>query len=653
MEAGGVLSILIPSIIVLAVSGVPAVLMRGRAGEVVSATLAVLGAAGGLFAALSTLASGRIANVAAGWQLPNAAVALHLDPIAAAFLLPTFVLGALASVFSLDYWPAHHHPSSAFVRLFTGLLLAGMATVVIAAHAVLFLVAWETMACAAFFLIAAEDADAEVRSAAWLYLIATHIGTLALFALFAIMRAERGTFLLGPVSAAAGAVITSILLLLAIAGFGFKAGIVPLHFWLPGAHANAPSHVSALLSGAMLKLGVYGIIRIILFLPHAQLWWGGLLVVLGLTSAVVAISLAVAQSDMKRALAYSSIENIGIIIVAVGLFVIGRATGVAAIAALGLAAAIAHVWNHSLFKGLLFLSAGSVLLATGTRRIDRMGGLLHRMPVTGTAFVIGAAAAAALPGANAFVNEALLYLTLLREGTRGSIATLAAAVIALVGALAIACFVRLTGAMFLGAARSDDASNAQEAPFLMRAPLVVLAAGCIALGLFPIALGRALSSVIGDPGAVTPFLHDLGVPLQVAAFATAATIGALIAATRRSPRTLTWDCGYAQPTTRMQYTARSLSEWLTSRLLPRFLSPVVRVASPTTLYPTTVSFAVDVDEPFADRLFQPIAKRWAARAMRLRWLQQGRLPLYLLYIFVALLAGIAWVVLFPYLGGGR
>lgn len=653
MEAGGVLSILILSIVVLAISGAPAVLVRGRTGEVVSATLAVLGAAGGLFAALSTLASGRIANVTAAWQLPNAAVALHLDPLAAAFLLPTFVLGALASVYGLEYWPARHQPSAARVRVFMGLLLAGMATVVIAAHAVLFLVAWETMAIAAFFLIAAEDSDAEVRSAAWLYLIATHIGTLALFALFVVMRAERGTFLLGPVGAAAGAVTTSILLLLAITGFGFKAGIVPLHFWLPGAHANAPSHVSALLSGAMLKVGVYGIIRIILFLPEPPVWWGGLLVVLGLTSALVAISLAVAQADMKRALAYSSIENVGIIIVAVGLFVIGRATGVAAIATLGLAAAIAHVWNHSLFKGLLFLCAGSVLHATGTRRIDRMGGLLHRMPTTGTAFVIGAAAAAALPGANAFVSEAMLYLALLRKGVRGSVAALAAAVIALVGALAVACFVRLTGAMFLGAARSDDASGAHEAPFLMRAPLVVLAAACIALGVFPIAIGRALSSVIGDPEAVSPFLRDLGVPLQVAAVATAATLGALIAATRRSPRRLTWDCGYAQPTPRMQYTARSLSEWLTSRLLPRFLSPAVRVTAATTLYPTTASFAVDVDEPFADRLFQPVAKRWAARAMRLRWLQQGRLPLYLLYIFVALLAGIAWVVVFPYLGGGR
>ena len=230
---------------------------------------------------------------------------------------------------------------------------------------------------------------------------------------------------------------------------------------------------------------------------------------------------------------------------------------------------------------------------------------------------------------------------------------LAAAVIALVGALAVACFVRLTGAMFLGVPRSDAASGAHESPFLMRAPLVVLAVACIALGMFPLAFAGALETVTGNSDAVTPFLHALGAPLQIAAVVTALTFAALVAATRRSPRRLTWDCGYAQPTARMQYTSRSLSEWLTSRLLPRFLRPVARITAATALYPTTAAFAVDVDEPFADRMLQPLAAKWAVRAMRLRWLQQGRLPLYLLYIFVALLAGVAWVVLFPYVGGIR
>jgi len=648
-----VLTLLVLSIVVLALSGAPALLARGRAGEVASTALVILGAGGGLVAAVSTLAFGHIARGAGPWHLPNAQFALQLDALAAAFLLPIFVLGALTAVYGLGYWPAHHQPSAGRVRVFTGLLLGGMAAVVIAAHAMLFLVAWELMAISAFFLIATEDTDADVRGAAWLYLIATHTGTLALFALFVVMRAERGTFLLGPLGGAAGVVIPSTILFLALLGFGFKAGIVPLHFWLPGAHANAPSHVSALLSGAMLKVGVYGIIRILLFLPDPPLWWGVLLVVLGLTSALVAISLAIGQADMKRALAYSSIENVGIIIVAIGLFVAGRAAHVPAIAALGLAAAIAHVWNHSLFKGLLFLCAGCVLHATGTRRIDRMGGLLQRMPATGTVFFIGAAAAVALPGTNAFVSEAILYLGLLREGTRGSVTTLAAAVVALAGALAVVCFVRLTGVIFLGTARSGEAGDAHEAPLLMRAPIVALAVACIALGVFPMMVAGALGTVTGLPDVAAPFLRALGMPLQMAAVATAATLAALILATRRSPRRRTWDCGYAQPTARMQYTARSLSEWLTSRLLPRFLRPAVRMTAVSTLYPGTAAFAVVVDEPFADRILRPFAARWAARAMWLRWLQQGRLSVYLVYIFVTLLAGIAWVVVFPLIGGAR
>jgi hydrogenase-4 component B len=641
------------SIVLLALSGGPALLMRRQSGERSSTALVLLGAAGGLTVAVRTLASGRSAALTRQWQLPNAMLAVRIDPLAAAFLLPIFVLGALATVYGLGYWPAEHQPSAGRVRAFMGLLLAGMATVVVAAHAMLFLVAWETMAIAAFFLIATDDTDADVRGAAWLYLIATHVGTLSLFALFTVLRAERGTFLLGPVAASAGAITTSTILFLALVGFGFKAGVVPLHFWLPGAHANAPSHVSALLSGAMLNVGLYGIIRIILFLPHPPAWWGGLLMVLGLMSALVAISLAMGQTDMKRVLAYSSIENVGIIVVAVGLFVIGRATGLPALAALGLAAAIAHVWNHSLFKGLLFLGAGSVLHGTGTRRMDRMGGLLRRMPTTGTVFFIGAVAAAALPGANAFVSESLLYMGLIREAQRGGMATLAAAVIALVGALAVACFVRLMGAVFLGSARSEAANNAHEAPLLMRVPLLILAVACIGLGVFPASVARPLETITGVPGVLGPFLRALSVPLQAAAVAAALAVALLAAVTRRSPRRTTWDCGYARPTARMQYSAGSLSEWFTRRLLPRFLRPAFRSPALTSLYPTTAAFTIDVDEPFADRLLRPLAAKWAVRAMRLRWLQQGRLPLYLLYIFLTLLVSVAWVVVFPHLGAQR
>jgi formate hydrogenlyase subunit 3/multisubunit Na+/H+ antiporter MnhD subunit len=647
------MTLLITSIVLMALSGIPAILIGRRSGEIVSTLLAVTAATIGLLAAVGTLASGLTSRVAADWQLPNAAFSFRLDPLSSSFLLPIFLLGGLASIYGLGYWRSDEQSSAARLRAFMGLLVAGMATVVVANHAILFLLAWEAMAIAAFFLIATEDSDGEVRSAAWMYLIATHVGTLALFALFVMLRANRGTFILGPVAAGTGVVTTSLVLLLAVVGFGFKAGIFPLHFWLPGAHANAPSHVSALLSGAMLKVGIYGIIRTILFLPEAKLWWGGAIVVIGLTTALVAITLAMSQSDMKRTLAYSSIENVGLITVAIGLFVMGRASHSPLLAALALGAAIAHVWSHSLFKGLLFFGAGSVLHATGTRRIDRLGGLLKKMPVTGTTFLIAAAAASALPGLNGFVSEAMIYLGLVREGVGGGVVTLAAAVIALVGALAVACFVRLTGMIFLGSGRTDSTAHAHEASLPMRVPMFVLAAGCLLVGIFPSIMSHALGSVTGAPNAFAPFLAALSVPLQIAAVAACMLTAALVMATRKSRRGPTWDCGYAQPTARMQYTSRSISEWLTSRLLPGFFIPAMRVDAPAGLFPSTASFETTVDEPFADRVLLPVAARWGARAMRLRWMQQGRLPIYLLYIFVTLLGGVVWVVAFPLIGGGR
>ncbi|HSG66428.1 MAG TPA: proton-conducting transporter membrane subunit, partial [Gammaproteobacteria bacterium] len=290
------LAMVVVSIVLFALSGAPVAAFRSRAGEWAS-TLVVLAASGcGLFGAAGTLRSGELFHGEASWHLPEAALIVRLDALAAAFLIPVFVLGAAAAVYGLAYWPVRVEASAVRVRVFVGLLLAGMAGVIIAAHGILFLVAWETMAISAFFLIAASDMDAEVRRAAWTYLVATHIGTLALVALFVVMRSVSGSFALVPMDSAAGLTGT-LVFLLALVGFGFKAGLVPLHFWLPAAHANAPSHVSAILSGAMLKVGIYGLVRILMLLSDPAAWWGGLLVVAGLSSALVAITLALVQSD--------------------------------------------------------------------------------------------------------------------------------------------------------------------------------------------------------------------------------------------------------------------------------------------------------------------------------------------------------------------
>jgi hydrogenase-4 component B len=639
------LILVIGAIVILAFSGLPALFARNATGERTSTALALGGASMGLAGAGAVLRTGIAMHRTFVWEIPGGALALRIDALSAAFLLPIFTLGALAAIYGLGYWPASEHRSSGRVRAFSGVLIAAMAGVVVAWHALLFLVAWEAMALAAFFLIAAEDEQTEVRRAAWIYLIATHVGTIALTAMFVLMRAMRGTFALGQMQDA-GALAATAVFVLALFGFGFKAGIVPLHFWLPGAHANAPSHVSALLSGAMLKVGIYGLLRTILLLPPPPAAWGLILMAIGAGSALVGVVLAIAQADLKRALAYSSIENIGIIVTAIGLAILGRALGQPVWTAFGIAAAIAHVWSHSLFKGLLFLSAGSVLHATGTRRIDALGGLVHRMPTTSTAFVIGAAAASALPGAVGFISEALLYMGLISAAQSGSSAGLAAALIALAGALAVACFVRLTGIAFLGQPRTAEAAGAHEGAWTMRLPLIVLGCACIVLGIWPGAIAAPLRTIVGS-SAVDLFLRSLAMPLQIAGAGSALLSVLLIASTRRSPRRLTWDCGYAAPSARMQYTARSFGEWLNEHLSPRFFQPAVRATLPRDLYPENASFETEIDEPFTARIYEPFVQRWTARFMRLRWMQQGRLTVYVLYIVITLVAFVAWSVLAP------
>ena len=629
------------SIVLLALSGLPPLIVRRRAAEWLASTIVVVAAILGVAGAVSTLGDGVTISTSARWHLPATTLALRIDPLAAAFLLPIFILGACAAIYALDY-----ARGDARLTAFAGLLGAGMAGVVVAAHAVVFLVAWEVMAVSAFFLIAAKDAEAEARNAAWLYLIATHVGTLVLLAMFTLLRSVRGNFLLGPASAseAMGAAI----FLLALAGFGFKAGMMPLHFWLPGAHANAPSHVSALLSGAMLNVGLYGIVRVLSFFPAPPAWWGVILLIAGLTSAVTAITLAIAQSDLKRALAYSSIENVGVILTGLGLATLGRATGHPLWISLGLGAAVLHVWNHSLFKGLLFLAAGSVLHATRRRRIDDLGGLLRRMPITGTVFFVGAAAAAALPGANAFLSEALLYLGFFGAARDSRAVAIGAAAVAVAGALAVVCFVRLTGIAFLGAPRTPAADHAKDPGWPMRLPLIALAAACIVPGLWPALLARPLAAILGNDAAASA-LAPFAMPLRITALAAIGIAVLMLHLVRTSKRAATWDCGYAAPSTRMQYTGRSLGEWLSERLTPAFFRPALEGGRIEGIFPAPTALEVRVDEPFADRVYIPRARRWAERAAGLRWVQQGHLHLYLLYILVTLLVAIVWSVAGPIL----
>jgi hydrogenase-4 component B len=634
---------------------------RSSLGQAAASALSLAAAAAGLGAALVALARGGLETARLAGPLPDLALHLRLDALSAFFLAPVWLLGATATVYGARYWSQAEHPENARgLRLWLGVLVASLAAVVLAADAIAFLIAWEIMTLAAFLLVTTEDERGDVQQAGWVYLVAAHASVLVLFAFFGLAWAATGSLELrplaggGPVPAGAG-----VLFLLALVGFGLKAGIVPLHFWLPAAHANAPSHVSALLSGVVLKLGIYGLLRTLTLLPAPPPSVGVLLLALGAASALYGVLFALGQHDLKRLLAYHSVENVGIIVMGLGLALIGVGARQPAWAALGLAGCLLHVWNHALFKSLLFLAAGSVIHATGTREIDRLGGLARPMAGTAALFAVGAAAICGLPPLNGFASELLIFVGLLRvtaDGVGGvwSVAPLAAPLLALAGALALACFVKAFGTVFLGAGRSEAAARAHESPLAMRGAMGALALGCAGIGLLPVLVMPALDAVVRawlplDPPP--PSLAAL-VPWAPLMALNGALVGGLAAAAlllrarsrrRPSPRTVTWDCGYARPSPRMAYTASSFAQILVG-LFGWLLQPRFESAVASELFPARRHFHVSVPEQVLDGVLAPLWTGFRRALVPLRALQHGRIQRYLMVVFLTLCALLAFQV---------
>ena len=383
-----------------------------------------------------------------------------------------------------------------------------MLLVVVARNGVLFLMSWELMSLASFFLVTLEDEKESVRRAGWIYLVAMHLGTAFLLAMFLLLGKNAGSLDFERLSTAAAP--SGVFFLLAVIGFGTKAGFIPMHVWLPEAHPAAPSHVSAVMSGVMIKTGIYGLLRMLTLLGPPPAWWGWTLVAIGVVSGILGVLYALSQHDLKRLLAYHSVENIGIIAMGLGVGVLGISYENPTMAALGFTGGLLHVVNHAVFKSLLFLGAGSVLHATGTGELDRLGGLLKRMPVTGATFLIGAAAISGLPPLNGFVSEFLIYLGAVAGlGSQAHIApawplmsVLVVGGLALIGGLAAACFTKAFGIVFLGEPRSDEAAHAHEAGAAMRWPMVVLAGLCVLIGLaaplWPLVLQPAVAAVLPE-----------------------------------------------------------------------------------------------------------------------------------------------------------
>ena len=654
------LVLILVAIGMMAASGLPGLFLRRQSasGQWIAAMMTVAAALAGLAGSGLALTQRDAVTTVLPVSIMGTYPSLAVDPLSAFFLVPVFLMGGLGPIYGLSYWPQRLHPRNGTkLRLFWGLLVAGMAILIISRNALIFLLGWEFMALSAFFLISTEDHRGECREAAWTYFIATHIGTLTLFALFALWRWATGSYELSPAAVdAMSPGIRNGLFFLALLGFGLKAGMMPLHFWLPPAHANAPSHVSAILSGVVLKIGIYGLLRMLSLLPNPPIAWGGIILILAAISALLGVVFAIGQHDLKRLLAYHSVENIGIILMGLGLAMLGRSLHRPEWVVLGMAGCLLHVWNHSLFKSLLFLCAGSVVHSAHTRQIDRLGGLAKNMPWTALLFLLGAVAICGLPPLNGFISELLVYLGLFQglvtDSPGGSAVVIVAPVLALVGALAVACFVKVYGAVFLGNPRTQAAGEAHEAPLSMRMPALILAGSCILIGLAPIIVAPVLDASIANwmPGVTLSPLRDL-VPLGTlsvvacALLALVVLISALVLRRGEVVQGITWDCGYAGPTSRMQYTASSFAQTIVG-MFAWVLRPRTHLPRVSGLFPKPTHMRSHVDDLVLDRVLVPGGRVFADRFHWFHRFQQGLTQHYVLYILIAVIVMLAALVPF-------
>jgi hydrogenase-4 component B len=615
------------------------------------------GAVAGLTAALSVLLGATDWEWQSTFALGGEFVHLRLDGVSALFLALLCVVGGTGAVYAREYWSEEHYPDSApRGRAWWSALLFSMGLVLTCSNGLHFLIAWELFTVSAFFLVTLDRQRPGVRAAGWLYLVASHAGTVCLFAFFSTLAARTGSWELGPMREHAA---LAPLFWLALAGFGVKAGVFPLHVWLPSAHANAPSHVSALMSGVAIKMGIYGIVRFSGWLP-VPAGAGWVVIGLGATSALLGIAFAFAQNDFKRLLAYCSVENIGVILIGVGAALLAVTHGDAPWGKLALAGAMLHVWNHGAFKALLFFGAGSVLHATGTREMSKLGGLWRTMPWTAGLFLLGSVAVAGLPPLNGFVSEWLIYLGLfdatMSKGVSAWAAMPAAIMLAMAGALAMASFAKAGAMIFLGAPRSHVVAHAHECGLGMRGPMLLLAGVCVTIGLAPILFWRVAARVVASWRPAWVMVEAPAPLTTLGSVHVALAILVLLAAVwlwRKSQanglaRGLTWDCGYATPAARMQYTSASFGG-IVAGWFGWVLQPERKMRRPRGHFPTEAIRLERVPETVLERVIGPVGAVILQVSTAVRRLQHGRLQFYILYV----LAGLIALGVLVMMGGGQ
>jgi hydrogenase-4 component B len=629
-------------------------------------TLGVLGAAAlGLVGGLRALRAGALDDLRAPWPLPVGAAHVGIDALSAFFLVCLSLVSAIAALHGLGAVPARGGAKPGRPARLAGafaLTLAGMIGVVLARDGVLFLVAWEVMTIASFFLVGHDEGRPEVRRAAMAYLVVSHGGAAALWILFALLAGHAGDYgfdaalAAGPMAPALAGTAFG----LAAAGFGAKAALFPLHVWAPDAYPAAPPHAAALLSGAVSKMGVYGLVRVLTLLGPPAASWGRALIAIGIATALAGAVNAFAERDLRRLVACSSIENLGVVAVGLGIGLLGRAEGAPAVALLGFAGALLHVLNHGVLKSLLFLLAGDVEDRTGTRRLDRLGGLARRMPVTAGLFLLAAVGISGLPPLNGFVSEWLVLVA----GVRGAVglpaasavfAILAVAALGLAGALAAAAYVKAFGVAFLGAPRTEAGADATDPVGPARQAALGAAAIAVALGLAP-AAGAALAldaaglaaGVVVPVGATLASLAAVGRVgwVLLLLVATLAGLRLRLLARRDVRAGPVWGCGYEAPSARMQYTAGGFPEPAIG-LLGGFLARSVARAGPTGLFPDGARYTERRTDAAGERLVLPLVRRFVDALGRVKVIQAGRLQLYLLYVLATLVALLAWQLLLP------
>lgn len=635
-----------------------------------------LGFVGSAAASLLSLAAG--AGVLRSGVPSRGALLLHdasqialtyaIDGLSAWFLVVLSTLAVPIAVFSVGYFAQDRFARrSPIVAVLFNVLVGAVELVFVAGDAITFLFAWELMTFTAAALVTTEHEERDSRRAAYLYLVMSHVATGCLIAGFLTLASASGSLSFSTILTghAVDGQTRDVLFALFLLGFGVKTGVVPLHVWLPEAHPAAPSSISALMSGVLLKSGIYGIVRVCVFgLGVPRLWWAVIVVALGGLSALLGVLYALMQHDLKRLLAYHSVENIGIILLGIGAGMVGLAYGRPELAWIGLAAGLYHVLNHAVFKGLLFLGAGNVVMSAGTRQIEQFGGLLRRMPWTGLFFLVGAMAISGLPPLNGFASEWLTFQGFL-YGFRGSTEPLVhllfpagAALLALTTALAAACFVKAFGITFLALPRSAGAAAAREAGAVMVAPQALLAALCVGLGLFPgrvlDALGRALAPFPGLQRQAAAIANGLGmesgdgrfdrvVPLVFAAVLVSAI--ALLAArharfaVRRVP---TWGCG-GELSAQTEYTATAFSKPLMMifRAVYRPTRQVESLSGVSPYFPHEVRYHAHIEPTFERYIYGPLLRLILRVAGGMRVLQAGSVHTYLAYVTVL----VVWLVL--------